>query len=182
MITNRVFLLDWPGLEHYFTSPFFDWTYDADLVETGRSSDTSAIYQMFWGGLADYIMTKNADNAYFKGNRGASSAIYERGIQGRFEGQIPPPFNGTQLNTSTHFGFVVNALLQPTKEVQDAAAAMTNFTLDQTESMIATNVRTGDDSWDGVQVRKDAGMIAKGRLSVTDNYFFRKLQTFFNSR
>lgn len=63
MMLNRVFLLDWAGLEHYFASPFFDWTYDADVVETGRTSDFSSIYQRFWVGITDHIMSVNADNA-----------------------------------------------------------------------------------------------------------------------
>jgi len=39
--------------------------------------------------------------------------------------------------------------------------------------MIATNIRTGDDASNSIQVRKDARMICKGRFLVNADNLYR---------
>lgn len=176
MITNRVFLIDWPELDQFFTSPFLDWSYNVDLIEsTGSYTHSSALLNKIPQDLIDSVLESEFDNIAIRGNRAISSYLHENYFEGKFNDQSSPSsgFDFSRLNASTHFGCLINALLQPHKEVQDYAASVVNFTLPETANMIATNIRTGDDAFNDRKATYDqANTILGGTLFRIDLHFF----------
>lgn len=158
MITNRLFLVDWPDLNQYFTSPFLDWSYEIDAVESNRSYDYSnGLLFNILPNLIDGVLESHFDNIAMRANRGISGYLLDNFFERRITDQAPPPynFNVSRLNASTHFGCLINALFQPNKEVQDYAASVVNFPLQETGNMIAINIRTGDDAFNDLSANYD---------------------------
>lgn len=151
LITNRVFLIDMPGLDLSFSSPYIDWRYDPELVMSKGTFSLLYGLQGFYEEYTTFLkkilrLDQTVDNLFYTGNRGITHLLYQKLFTGKYRKVLPPPFDDWSLNEANSFGCLINTLLQPTKRLQEYMNTKIDFPVEDLDSMIGTNIRSDTDA------------------------------------